>query len=73
MYICACRQKNTAVCSSKSPRNGSLPLAFAIHILRKMPRKSESLLSSEIAGQPRRDIEHYGNWVSVHNEPEGAL
>ena len=47
----------------------TLPLTFAIHILRKMPRKSDES-SVEccghgflIAGQPRRGIEHYSNWV----------
>ena len=36
-------EKNTAVCcltARKSPRNSSLPLGLASHILRKMPTKS---------------------------------
>ena len=64
--------KNTAVCcltARKSLRNGSLLLGFTIHILRKMPRKSdESSVECYghvflIAGRPRGGIEHYGNWV----------
>ena len=62
--------KNTAVCcltARKSPRNSSLPLGLAIHILRKMPTKSDES-SVEwpwflIAARPRGGIEHYGNWV----------
>ena len=45
IYLCVCvSAKNTAVCcltARKSPRNSSLPLGLAIHILRKMPTKSD--------------------------------
>ena len=50
MYICV-SSTNTVVCcltTQKLPRDGSLPLTFAIHI-RKMPKKSYSLLSSAMA------------------------
>ena len=42
--VCVWIGKNTAVCfltARKSPRNSSLPLGLAIHILRKMPTKSD--------------------------------
>ena len=42
--MCVWIGKNTAVCcltARKSPRNSSLPLGLAIHILRKMPTKSD--------------------------------
>ena len=69
-----CVGKNTAVCcltARKSPRNSSLPLGLAIHILRKMPTKSDDS-SVECYGHQAmvsnsctapRGIEHYGNWV----------
>ena len=44
MYNVCVSAKNTAVCcltARKSPRNSSLPLGLAIHILRKMPTKSD--------------------------------
>ena len=44
MYNVCVSAKNTAVCcltARKSPRNNSLPLGLAIHILRKMPTKSD--------------------------------
>ena len=43
IYVCV-SAKNTAVCcltARKSPRNSSIPLGLAIHILRKMPTKSD--------------------------------
>ena len=75
IFVCVCvcvSSKNTAVCcltARKSLRNASLLLGFTIHILRKMPRKSdESSVECYghvflIAGRPRGGIEHYGNWV----------
>ena len=78
-----CRQKNTAfscITARKSPRNGSLPLAFAIHILRKMPRKSDEssveccghgfLIAGRPSGVYTENITVTG---CVGDEPEGAL
>ena len=47
-YVCVIK-KNTAVycpTARKSLQNDSLSLGFAIHILKVMPRKPDSLLSS---------------------------
>ena len=66
--------KNTAVCcltARKSPRNSSLPLGLAIHILHsskdayKVGRVFCRVLWPWflIAARPRGGIEHYGNWV----------
>ena len=72
MWVCV-SAKNTAVCcltARKSSRNNSLTLCLTIHILRKMPTKSdESSVECYghawflIAARPRGGIEHYGNWV----------
>ena len=75
IYLCVCvcvSAKNTAVCcltARKSPRNSSLPLGLAIHILSKDAYKVGRVFCRVlwpwflIAARPRGGIEHYGNWV----------
>ena len=65
MFVDVCVGKKhdclLSYCSNNQPRNSSLPLGLAIHILRKMPTKSDE-----------SSVECYGPWFLIAARPRGV-